>query len=58
MDLLVPLSQSDLLAEKLKETGKTYQYYCLKGAGHGSAEFWTEEMYDIVDGFLKSHMKH
>lgn len=52
MDRLVPLHQSDLLAAKLEESGKTIEYYCLSGADHGIAEFWTNEMFDIVEEFL------
>jgi acetyl esterase/lipase len=57
MDRLVPLHQSDLLAAKLEESGKTFEYYCLSGAGHGSAEFWTNEMFDIVERFLTRFKK-
>ena len=57
VDRLVPLNQSDLLVSKLKECGKEFEYYCLVGADHGSAEFWTDEMYDIVEKFILKYTK-
>lgn len=57
MDHLVPLNQSDLLVSKLKVCGKMFEYYCLVGADHGSAEFWTDEMYDIVEKFILKYKK-
>lgn len=57
MDRIVPFDQSELLAVKLKETGKEFEYYSLTGAGHGTPEFWSNEMLDIVEGFLKKYMK-
>ena len=56
-DFLVPMSQSDLVAEALERVGAEYEYYCLLGGNHGSREFWTEEMLDIVERFLKRHLK-
>lgn len=57
VDALVPFNQSDILAIKLEETGKTFEFYNLKGADHGSPEFWTKEMFDIVDAFIRRHLK-
>jgi len=57
VDVLVPFNQSDILAIKLEETGKTFEFYNLKGADHGSPEFWTKEMFDIVDAFVRRHIK-
>jgi acetyl esterase/lipase len=57
MDRLVPLNQSDLLVSKLKACGKEFEYYCLAGADHGTAEFWTEKMYDIVEKFITRYKK-
>lgn len=56
-DHIVPFSQSESLARKLELEGKTYQYYVLKGADHGSWEFWTPQMLDTVDAFFKQYMK-
>ncbi len=56
-DFLVSLSQSDLVAEALDRAGVEYEYYCLSGAGHGSREFWTDGMLDIVERFLQTYIK-
>ena len=57
VDALVPFNQSDILALKLEKTEKTFEYYNLRGADHGSPEFWTKEMFDIVDAFVRRHIK-
>lgn len=57
MDRTVPFSQTDLFAGKLQECGKTYEYYALQGADHGTWQFWTEEMYDKVENFIKKYLK-
>ena len=54
-DMLVPLNQSDLVAEALDKAGVSYEYYCLLGAGHGSREFWTDELIDKVMAFIKNY---
>lgn len=56
-DHIVPFSQSEMMAKKLDEEGKEYVYYVIKGADHGSWEFWTPLMLDKVDAFFKQHMK-
>ena len=57
IDALVPFNQSDILAKKLEENDKIFEFYNLKGANHGSVEFWTKEMFDIVEAFIKKHTK-
>ncbi|MCQ2146213.1 MAG: alpha/beta hydrolase [Bacteroidales bacterium] len=57
MDRTVPFSQTDLMAGKLQECGKTYEYYALQGADHGTWQFWTDEMYDKVEAFIKKNLK-
>ena len=57
MDRTVPFSQTDIFAKKLSECGKNFRYYALKGADHGSWEFWTEEMFDEVESWIKSVLK-
>jgi acetyl esterase/lipase len=52
-DRLVPFKQSVLLADALKKNNFVYEFYQLKGADHGSSEFWTKEIFDIVENFLK-----
>ncbi len=41
---------------RLKECGKDVDLYFLKGADHGGPEFWTPEVIDIVDEFLKKNL--
>jgi len=53
-DRLVPFQQSVLLADALKKNKFAYEFYQLKGADHGSSEFWTSEIFDIVENFLKA----
>ncbi len=57
MDRVVPFMQSDILARTLKENNKEFEYYCLKDADHGTPEFWSKAMYDVVDDFLKKNLK-
>jgi dipeptidyl aminopeptidase/acylaminoacyl peptidase len=54
-DMLVPLNQSDLVAEALDRVNVEYEYYCLLGAGHGSREFWTDVMLDKVITFIQKY---
>lgn len=54
-DRLVPFQQSVLLADALKKNNFNYAFYQLKGADHGSSEFWTIYIYDIVENFLKAN---
>jgi acetyl esterase/lipase len=56
-DFLVPLSQSDAVAEALERVGAEYEYYCLLGGGHETREFWTDAMFDIVDNFFRRNLK-
>jgi len=54
-DRLVPFKQSVLMADALESKGYRYQFYQLKGADHGSSEFWTKQTFDIVEAFLKQY---
>lgn len=56
-DRVVPFSQSDALANEMEKYGREYEFYALRNADHGSWQFWTEEMFDKVDSFIKKHMK-
>lgn len=56
-DRLVPFEQSILMYEALKGCGKECDFYQLKGADHGGPQFWTDYILDIVEEFLKEHMK-
>ncbi|MGR3809734.1 alpha/beta hydrolase fold domain-containing protein [Jiulongibacter sp. NS-SX5] len=57
-DRLVPFHQSVLLADKLKSEGYQYTFYKLKEADHGSGEFWSKEVFDMVESYLREHLKH
>jgi hypothetical protein len=37
----------------MKNSGKDVTFYLVRGADHGGAEFWTPEILDIVDAFIK-----
>lgn len=56
-DRVVPFSQSDLLANEMEKQGIDYEFYALRNADHGSWEFWTDEMFDKVESFIKKHLK-
>jgi acetyl esterase/lipase len=55
-DRLVPFGQSVMLFEALKEAAKVVEFYQLKGADHGGSPFWTEEVLDIVEQFIRSYV--
>ena len=52
-DRTVNTRQSVNLYKKLKETGKEAYLYLIRGADHGGAEFWTYEVCNIADTFIK-----
>lgn len=52
-DRIVNIRQSVNLYKRLKETGKEAYLYLIRGADHGGAEFWTEEICEIADAFIK-----
>lgn len=52
-DRLVPFEQSILFYRQLKSKGKEVEFYQLKGADHGGADFWTEEVLNIIDEFSR-----
>ena len=54
-DRLVPFQQSVLLYEKLKETHKTVEFYCLDGADHGGDAFFDQKVLDIVENFIRQY---
>ena len=45
------------MAGTLSDAGKEYVHYVLRGADHGSWEFWTDEMFSRVGSFLQEHLK-
>lgn len=56
-DRLVPFKQSVLLANALERKNYRYEFYQLKGANHGTSEFWTTDIFEIVDAFLKANLR-
>lgn len=56
-DRVVPFSQSDSLANELEKYGREYEFHALRNADHGSWQFWTPEMLDLVEAFIKQHLK-
>lgn len=56
-DRVVPFSQADILANKMEENGVEYEFHALRNADHGSWQFWTDEMFDKVEAFIKKHLK-
>lgn len=47
---------SVLLHQHLVRTGHDSTLYLLRGADHGGPEFWTPEVLDIVDEFMRAHL--
>lgn len=56
-DNLVPFNQSKILADKLKEENRVYKFYALKDADHGDWQFWTKDMFDVVEEFINKYKK-
>ncbi len=58
-DKLVPLSVSEDFYEKIVEVGKEEQaeFYVLKGAGHGTKEFFQDETKTIITDFFDKYLK-
>jgi dipeptidyl aminopeptidase/acylaminoacyl peptidase len=50
---MVPLEQSESYYEKLQQAGVRSDFYIIEGAGHGDAMLYQQEIYDIIDNFLK-----
>lgn len=52
-DRTVNTRQSVTLYRRLKECGKDVQMFLLAGADHGGAEFWTDEVTELADRFIR-----
>ncbi len=52
-DRTVNCKESVLLYNAMKRAGKEVKLYLIKGADHGGAEFWTKEVLDIVEEFIR-----
>jgi acetyl esterase/lipase len=55
-DRLVPFGQSVMLFEALRRANKVAEFYQLSGADHGGPPFWTGEVLDIVEGFVRRYL--
>jgi acetyl esterase/lipase len=56
-DKLVPLAQSERLAEVLKKAGVDVTLRTLKGAGHGGGDFNSPETLKVIEDFFGAHLK-
>ena len=56
-DKLVPLSQSEVFADRLRRAGADVELVVLPGAGHGGKEFSTPANLLKVAGFFDKHLK-
>lgn len=55
-DQRVPYKQSKLYADALQQAGKTYEFYTLKGEGHGfSTSANMQQWLDRLDAFLRKY---
>lgn len=52
-DRTVNIAQSVALYRQMKEQGRDVRLFIIKGADHGGKEFWTEEVIDRVDEFIR-----
>lgn len=55
-DRIVNTKCSVYLFQRLQETGHESQLFLLRGADHGGPEFWTPEVLNIVDDFVRRHL--
>ena len=56
-DPLVPIGQSQELADAMKGAGVDVSFQVLPGAGHGGREFATQEVHRTVESFFEKHLK-
>ena len=52
-DRVVNCTGSVVLYKRLKETGHDVSFYLVKGADHGGPEFWTDQILDIAENFMR-----
>ena len=56
-DHVLPFSQSEIMVDALEKAEKEHVYYVLKGADHGSWEFWSPKMLDLVNQFIQKYIR-
>ena len=56
-DPLVPLEQSQLLADALKKAGVECELVVIEGAGHGGKDFMSDANRNKVIAFMNKHLK-
>jgi len=54
-DELVPFGQSCMLHDKLLQCNKAAAFYAIDNAHHGGSEFWSRQVLDIIEAFIKSN---
>ena len=54
-DEIVPFSQSCELYEALRKNNVEAALYQIDGAHHGDRQFWSSEVLDMIDSFIKKH---
>lgn len=52
-DELVPFGQSCMLYDKLVKCNKKATFYAIDNANHGGREFWSNQVLDIIEEFIK-----
>jgi acetyl esterase/lipase len=57
MDKSVPISQSEMLADALKQAGVEVTYKPITGAAHGGPAFSSPENLNLVKAFFDKHLK-
>ena len=55
-DDLVPLAQSEVLAEALKKAGVEVKLQVVKGSGHGGPAFISPESRKLIEDFFAKHL--
>lgn len=55
-DRLVPYPQSVLMYDALRDAGHPVEMIQVRGAAHGGPTLWTQELMDLVAGFLARHL--
>ena len=56
-DRTVNAKESKILYERLRECNKEAELYFIRGGDHGGAEYWTDEILDIEEAFIKKYCR-